>query len=225
MPEDIRNLFAEIRETQEGFKSDCPSCGRKDKFWFNEEKRVGCCFEAGCKFHYSNGGCTEYRLRAYLRKEGIRYVTPVVVKQSFQDNALPEEFRILDELEEPVRNTIYAYLNSRGLHSKTLQRQKVGYCETGKYWGYIIFPVFSAEGKVIYWQGRRFKDRKQKFFNPPCSNKKEIFYQLGGSQMTKRIIVVESVINALTLDAGKTLSRTAIMARSPLPLSVSRFGD
>jgi hypothetical protein len=79
-------------------------------------------------------------------------------------------------------------------------------------WGYIIFPVLDPEGELVYWQGRRFKDRKSKFFNPVSSNKSEIIYQIRNESKPKYIIVVESIINALTLESGWETDDVVIMA-------------
>ena len=212
--ENIENYFPETFPTNEGWKADCPYCGKTKRLYWNVEKNIGCCMTADCAWHYSRGGVTAYRLRALVKKEGIRYTQPtrIIERPKDLESKLPEEFKLLDELDASLRDSLYAYLNSRGILTKTLKRQQVGYCEQGSLWGYIIFPVFDSEGKVIYWQGRRFKDRKQKFFNPPASNKKEIFYQLGGSIQTKHLIVVESIFNALTLDTGRPFRRTAVIA-------------
>ncbi len=214
MREELANLFDRVLETAEGFRANCPRCGDdKLKLYVNVEKRVGACFHQDCSWHPSKGGVTEFRLRAWMRKEGIHYTTTQVTERPKDaDLALPPEYKLLDELEDSIKEAVYAYLMSRGLKRRTLQKMKVGYCPDGKFYGYIIFPVMDAEGKVIYWQARAFKTRKAKFYNPKASNKKEILYQIGGTKLTRSIVIVESIINALTLDNGVEQTAWAIIA-------------
>jgi len=213
---DVRDYFEQTWDTGEGFRAMCPRCGDdKGKFYFNEEKGVGCCFHAGCPWNANQGGVGLFRLRAYMRREGIKFTRPSIHIERPKDDAvvLPEGYQLLDEIPNPLRQTLYAYLQSeRGLMRQTIQMMKVGYCTTGKFWGYFIFPVFDLEGNVIYWQGRRFKNRALKFWNPAASNKKEICYQIGGTVLTRRIIIVESIMNALTLVGSGIPSRWAVIA-------------
>lgn len=214
--ETVEHLFGESFPTNEGFRANCPNCGDSEKkFYYNTEKNVGCCFHSNCSWNKEQGGATEYRIRAYLRREGIQYRTShhhKITEEPPKDDAniLPEGYQLLADCDSG--EMVQAYLETRGLRSKTLRRMKVGYCESGRFKGYIIFPVLNAEEEVIYWQGRQFKERKSKFYNPKASNKKEIFYQIGGNYRSKKIILVESIINALTLDTGAPPSKYAIIA-------------
>lgn len=216
--EDVRGLFEKTLDTQEGFRADCPRCQRDGKFrlYWNDTKNLGCCFTAGCMWEGSRGGVSLYRLKAWVRKEGIQYFSHsrvVEVEKPKDDKILlPKEYKLLDELEQEDRDGVYAYLLGRGIMRRTLRDMKVGYCSTGKFWGYIIFPVLDADGNVIYWQGRRYKQRTPKFYNPKASNKKDIFYQIGGNSGTRKLIIVESIMNALTLAGAETPTRWAVIA-------------
>jgi Toprim domain-containing protein len=216
MQNDIRDYFEQTWDTGEGFRALCPRCDDTvGKFYFNIDKAVGCCFHADCLWSSTRGGVGLFRLRAFMRREGVRFAKPSIQIERPKDNAivLPKEYKLLDELEAPLRKSIYAYLKEdRGLMRQTLQLMKVGYCEKGKFWGYIIFPVFDLEGTVVYWQGRRFKSRTPKFWNPASSSKKEICYQIGGTRETHKIVIVESIINALTLVGADIPTRWAVIA-------------
>lgn len=213
---DLRSLFDKVIDTSEGFRTCCPRCGdEKFKLYWNEEKELGCCFHVGCQWLFSKGGITKHRLLAFMKQEGISYSYTrlhKVERPKEADIKLPEEFKLLDELEEGERQMVCSYLTSRGLRLRTLRRMKVGYCSTGKFWGYIIFPVMNSEGEVVYWQGRQYKQRKAKFYNPKASNKKEVFYQIGGGPRTRRVIIVESIINALTLVRSDEMGKDAVIA-------------
>jgi hypothetical protein len=126
------------------------------------------------------------------------YVTTVIESEETEVK-LPEEFELLKDLENPIRESVCSYLASRGLNKKLLDMMQVGYCRSGRSWGYIIFPVFNAEGEVVWWQGRRYKKREPKFYNPKASYKSELVYCVGVARRPKKIILVESIINALTI--------------------------
>jgi len=214
MPRDVREFFPLVKETSEGWKTNCPRCGdREEKLYWNTEKRVGCCFHSECPWFKDRGGVTEYRLRAYLSDQGAEVFIPEVVKAAPEaDLKLPEGFRTLADMRRRDSEPIYDYLDSRGLRKKILDRARVGYVREGKMWGYIIFPVFNPDGEVIYWQGRRFKKRKPKFYNPKSSIKGELVYQIRSERKPEYVVVVESIINALTLESGWEGSDVVIMA-------------
>lgn len=214
MPHDIQDYFQVIKETSEGWRTNCPRCQDTEmKLYWNTEKRVGCCFHNTCPWFKDSGGVTEFRLRAFLGKEGVEIVIPEVVKAAPEAAIeLPEGFETLREMSKYHSGPIYDYLESRGLRRKIVDRAKVGYVRKGKMWGYIIFPVLNLDGELIYWQGRRFKDRKPKFFNPPSSLRSEITYQIRSSRKPETVILVESIINALTLESAWEGNDVVILA-------------
>lgn len=201
---DITGYFGEIRETSEGFNANCPRCGDDSrKFYYNIEKGVGCCFHSECPWFKEAGGVTEKRLQYFFLKRGVEFATPEIIKTSEEaDVELPEEFKLVGDLPRETRADIYAYLGSRGLNRKLVEVARIGYCESGRWWGYMIFPVFDDEGEVAYWQARRYKNRKPKFYNPESSKKTELIYRVSTSRKPHKIVLVESIINTLTLESG-----------------------
>jgi DNA primase len=201
---DVTTYFPQIRETAEGFSANCPRCEDKErKFYYNTEKGVGCCFHAECPWFKDRGGVTERRLVSYFSGQGVVTTTPEVIRSSKEaDVKLPKEFALIADLDYEMKDTLYSYLGSRGIPKKVVQAARVGYCETGRFWGYMIFPVFDDEGEVAYWQGRRFKNRTPKFYNPKSTRKSELVYRINNARRPKTIILVESIINALTLESG-----------------------
>jgi len=214
----IEDFFDAVKPTGEGWKANCPKCDDRDmKFSWNTEKGVGCCHHSGCSWYEHAGGVTEYRLRAFFGDQPVLRSYPAKVIQSEEaDVNLPEGFEILEE-----DHIVTAYLRSRGLMWKSIKQAKVGYCEKGKMWGYIIFPVFD-NGEVVYWQGRRFKDRDRKFWNPESSRKSELIYDVPSESRPKSIVLVESVINALTLTNGH-LTNTKVIATLGKKLSQTQI--
>lgn len=203
--QDLRGYFRVIKETSEGWKACCPRCDDKEwKFYWNVEKRVGCCMHSSCLWFTQRGGATERRVRAFFQNSDVQFEIPEVVASSEEaDVKLPKEFRTLDRLPHDLRGELIMYLDeARGLSRRVVEKAKVGYCERGKFWGYIIFPVFNDDGEVIWWQGRRYKNRDPKFWNPKSSMKTEILYGISSPRQPKRLVLVESIINCLTLETG-----------------------
>jgi len=198
-----RGYFEQIWETGEGFRARCPKCGEEaGKFYWNEEKQVGCCHHLDCDWHTSRGGVTLRELRRFLGHQ--TKFEPQVISYSVEEGVvkLPKEFkRLSDRKLGSIRYDIYDYLESRGLEKKLLDKMQVGYCASGCHWGYIVFPVFGSDGEIVYWQGRRYKDREPKFYNPQSSSKKKLLYWIGAGQKPRRVVLVESIINALTLES------------------------
>jgi hypothetical protein len=213
--DELRGYFTGVRETAEGFAANCPACddtGRR--FSFNEEKRVGCCHHAHCIWYSGQGGVTENRLAAFFSKKGIEYSVPETVKPAIvKDVRLPDEYKPIADIPKPLRTDLFMYLSQRGLPKPIVKAAHVGYCTEGKFWGYLIFPVLDDEGHVQYWQARRYKQREPKFRNPTYSKKTELVYRLNPLAIRpKRIIIIESIINNLTL--------SSLSNRKDLPIAV-----
>lgn len=198
---DVTQYFPKVRTISEGFKAPCPKCLHKgETFSWNTSKGVGCCFNAACDFYYKRGGVRINRLLAFFNVSGVKIYVPEVIEASKEaDLELPEGFKPIRDLPGRSKYQLIDYFESRGISKELVYRARVGYCNSGKMWGYIIFPVFD-NGEVYWWQGRRFKDRTPKFYNPKSSHKSELVYRLdGAARKPKRIILVESIFNALTL--------------------------
>jgi len=217
MARDVKEFFPQVQETAEGWRANCPRCGDQGKrFYWNTQKRVGCCFHADCYWAAERHGVTERRLLAFFSREGVEYATPEVLERADEaDIGLPEEFKLLADLPRSLSEDLYSYLQHRGLVKKILNLAQVGYCSTGKFWGYIIFPVFNQDGKLVYWQGRRYKAREKKFLNPDSSHKSELLYRISAVAKPRLIVLVESILNALTLEninCGKHRTGNLILA-------------
>lgn len=215
MSEDkLRGHFRNVKETSEGFKADCPACDDDGgRFAFNETKRVGCCFHASCIWFYGKGGVSERRLQGFFSKHGIAYKIPDTINLAVKgDAALPAEYEPLDELPSYISDDLYLYLGNRGIPKKIVEAAQIGYCQSGKLWGYLIFPVVDEERVVQYWQARRYKKREPKFRNPTGVDKSNLVYQIGTAMKPRRIILVESIINNLTI--------VSLTTRKDLPLSI-----
>lgn len=227
---DLKSYFSRTWQTNEGWRADCPRCDdRQHRFYWNEEKQVGCCFHASCAWFYQRGGATLKRVSAYFSTDGL--VVPdrheIIPSPENAEIKLPKEFKRIRDCGRELKNTLYAYMQSRGISRRVTDAAQVGYCDSGKWWGYLIFPVLNDESEVIYWQARRFKNREPKFYNPAASYKSELVYRLSGVR-PKKIVIVESIFNALTLE-NASIGGIMVMALlgktiSPIQIqSVLRF--
>jgi len=210
---DISQYFARVWQTREGWHANCPRCADGErKFYWNVDKEVGCCFHHDCQWYYSKGGVTIARASAFFSSAGLALQIPDVVESEGEAEVqLPEEFKVVGSLEPELKETLYAYLESRDLGKKIVKAARVGYCKSGRWWGYLVFPVFNDEGKVVYWQGRRFKEREPKFYNPKSSQKSELVYRINPNVRPRKIVLVESIINTLTIDSVQS-DPTVVMA-------------
>jgi hypothetical protein len=97
--------------------------------------------------------------------------------------ALPNEFHPLFKIQNSIeyKNAI-SYLRNRGILKEDVFRYNIGYCETGEYAGYIIFPSYNAKGNLNFFIGR-------KYYNV----KREISYKK--PQVSMNMIGFESFIN------------------------------
>jgi hypothetical protein len=119
---------------------------------------------------------------------------------------LPEEFHSIltgnNQLAKSARN----YLEKRGFDIEYLGLRGVGYCDDGPYLGYIIFP-FYKRSELVFFQGRYYIPLGPKMRNPPEEEfgigKTQVMYNEDALMMYKKIRIVESITNALTLgDTG-----------------------
>jgi len=82
--------------------------------------------------------------------------------------SLPREFR---KLSRPSRSPEYKnalyYVKSRGLTEYDILKYNIGYCEEGRYNGYIIIPSYDERGVLNYFVTRTYYDSDYKHKNPP----------------------------------------------------------
>lgn len=129
--------------------------------------------------------------------------------------ALPDSFRLIGLGKTFLAKTARGYCKKRGFNIDYLTSRGVGYCEEGRYEGSLIFP-FYYNGKLVYYSNRRFIMTGRKFDNPSEEEfgigKSKLIYNRDALYLYKKIYLVESVTNALTLKdraislGGKTIS-------------------
>ena len=85
--------------------------------------------------------------------------------------SLPKEFFPLSEKRNnPHYKNAYRYVTKeRGLTREDIFKYNIGYCEEGKYSGYIIIPSYDEEMNVNYFVARSYYNSPMKHKMPPFS--------------------------------------------------------
>jgi len=190
-------------------KSDCPYCG-DHKFGVNLSQGRTNCFKCGnhptlieliMDLEYLS---TVPEVTAYLNTfEGVAYYEELVEAHDLKENVtLPEGYHNIKRGENKLARAARKYLKGRGFDVEYLSTKGWGYCDTGKYFGYIIMP-FYIKGKVSYFNARLFLGDGPKFNNPLVEDfglgKNMLIYNVDALYMYKTIYAVESVTNSTTI--------------------------
>jgi len=176
------------------YQFPCPACidrtgseSNKRKFSINLDRRKGQCFRCEFRFgdiaylfRYLNNGRLTVEERILLRED------PPILVGSVEDTVrsilnraeggtgklkpepLPREYVALDETtrKRPALRRAHLYLERR-VPLETAKAFRVGFCPSGEYAGYLIFPVVQG-GRVVYWTNRfAGKQARIKTKNPP----------------------------------------------------------
>jgi hypothetical protein len=152
----------------------------------------------------------------------LRNNSEVFVKPLKDRIELPESFcPIWDRDGSLIQKAAERYITKkRKLDIKRAMYAGVGYCSSGPYGGYIIFPIYLG-GELVFYQGRLFMGNGPKMNNPKFEEfgvgKTEILYNQDALYIYDKVYIVESIINALTI--GDTAVATLGKSYSPYQLT------
>jgi hypothetical protein len=87
------------------------------------------------------------------------------------DISLPKETKYFENLSlfDIEGKHALSYVLSRGLSYKEIIKYKIGYCESGKYSGYLIIPIYDNTGDLIFFSARSFQGHPNGYKNPKVS--------------------------------------------------------
>lgn len=223
-------------------KADCPFCG-KHKFGINISKSKANCFSCGDhKSPLRVIGILEEletlpKIFNFLRAfEGTDFLEPKVELREWKKVELPESFKLLSLGKSILSESARNYMVGRGFNIRSLTMKGIGYCTGGKYAGYIIFP-FYQNGKLIYFMSRQYLQLWVKFKNPAVEDfgigKSMLTYNVDALLIYKKIYLVESVTNALTMGdnavatLGKKISgyQLSMIIKSPVEEVIIGYDD
>lgn len=214
-------------------KGDCPSCG-DHKFGVNIGFNRTNCFK--CGYHPTIISLVmelEYlstlpEVFNYLKTfEGIEFYEEVAEAHQLKENVvLPEGFHNIKRGDNTLARGARKYLKKRGFDIDELSQKGWGYCDKGKYFGYIIMP-FYIKGRISYFNARLYIGDGPKFNNPLVEDfglgKNMLIYNIDALGIYNTIYAVESVTNATTIGdnaiglGGKKISQYQrdIILKSP----------
>lgn len=205
-------LVLRMRDYRRGWmKGDCPYCGKHDKFGVN-------LYQDRCNCFYCGPKPKPFYMVMELEKTDKRGIFKILDSQeelnyferSFQEIEsvneinleLPEGFKLLSLGDSQLAKSARAYVRSRGFNPNEMALKGWGYGTHGKYWGYLIMPIY-YQGKLVYYTSRRFLGNGPKFMNLEQEEggvgKSMIIYNHEALFIYDRIRIVESIMNAETL--------------------------
>ena len=192
-------------------KGNCPYCGKRDKFGVNLTLNRSNCFVCGGKvspFYLVKdleGLETKREVLQFLNSfDQLEYF-----ERSFEstldiniDIKLPEGFRLLNLGDDQLAKSVRSYVKKRGFDVEELSLKGWGYTSKGKYFGYLIIPIYHND-KLVYFTGRRVLGSGPKFINLSTDEsplgKNFFIYNYEAIFIYDRIRIVESIMNAETL--------------------------
>lgn len=206
----------------------CPFCSAEEKLGISVQDNRVHCFRCGAHGspinvimdweNLSFRETLEY-LKGYV---GTEYVEPKVELIKERQVILPLGYMNIRRGDHWIGEMARKYwVNIRKLSLEYAGRTGIGYVQRKEedLFGYLIFPYY-ANGKVIYYQTRRYFGNGPKFNNPKYEDfgigKNQILYNEDALKIQKELNLVESVINAQTMGkasvalSGKTASPTQL---------------
>lgn len=112
--------------------------------------------------------------------------------------SLPEEFKsLLNESNNPHYKNAKRYILNRGITEEDIIKYNIGYCDEGKYAGYIIIPSYDSEMNINYFVSRSYYKSDMKYKNPPF--KKDTVFNELYINWKERITLVEGVFDAIAI--------------------------
>lgn len=214
-------------------KGDCPYC-QEHKFGVNLSSNRTNCFKCGANprpiqvIMDVEGFLNVNEALIYLRIfEGVDFYEEAAEPFDLRDEVfLPEGFKNILRGESTIARRTRQTLAKRGFNVQDLAMKGWGYCDTGKYFGYLIMPYYIA-GKLVYFNARKIIGDGPKFNNPLVEDfglgKNMLIYNLDALGLYRTNYIFESVMNAETLGdnaiatGGKNISnyQVNVFIKSP----------
>jgi hypothetical protein len=192
-------------------KGNCPSCGKLSKYGINIGKARTNCFVCGYNPSPIQLVLDIERVDTFNEAweilnsygDGLTYEPyEETLERDFIIPELPEGYTNIALGDNSLGCKARYYMSNRGFDIGYLSSKGYGYCNKGKYLGYIIIPCFS-NGRLIYFYARRFMGGGPRYNNPTTEDfgigKAKIIYNIDALRIYKRVFLVEGAINADTI--------------------------
>lgn len=133
--------------------------------------------------------------------------------------SLPESFKPLyPKTTDKMGGIVRRYLRGRGLTTVMMKNMGIGYCTSGKFTGYAIFPVF-MDGELVTYTSRRVVGLGAKVEHASGEKSRKAVFNYNNCHGCKRLFICEGPFDALAMhgrlrpsDAGTCLLGTVIHA-------------
>lgn len=206
-------------------KSDCPYCGGEKKFGINLSNNRCNCFKCGehpspiSLVMYLENTDSFHEVLSILESgdySGYVFKEEKVELKGKKEFFLPDGFKNISMGTSLLARSARNYLKKRGFNIEELARKGWGYCNTGKYLGYIIIP-FTEHGQLTYFNARLYMGAGPRYNNPEVDitglGKSFIIYNADALEIYRTVFICEGAINAETLGengiatGGKAIAR------------------
>ena len=214
----LDDILGERQKSNEGKQQvsyDCPVCSYDIKGLENGDGKGN--FEVNYRLGvYKCWACSEtHGTHGSLRKL-INIYAPKKIKERYfslidgsnfeyveantitEKLGLPKEYISLKNPNKEDIETIKAlrYLKNRAIKEEIIEKNKIGFCKTGKYSGRIIIPSYDKYGELNYFISRTYVNHKMKYLNP-ITSKESIIFNEDKINWNKNIFLVEGVFDSL----------------------------
>jgi hypothetical protein len=205
----IHKLEVKPHKTGWLIRGTCPDCGARKKFGVNVYTNWAHCFK--CEFKkqplrllmqleslttYSS----TFKFLETFHEADLNQKTPELLET--KKSNLPESYKLISIGTSQVAKLAQSYMRKRGYNLMYLTMKGVGYCTKGKYANRIIIPYYK-NGEVAYFNAREFINTGFRHLNPDVdqfgTGKSMLIYNVDCLKIYKRVYLVESATNALTL--------------------------
>ena len=199
-----------VREYRKGWlKGNCPSCGKTDKYGINLAKDRTNCFSCGYNpsplhlvMELEDVSTKKEALSIVGDYREMEYTAPVMEALQEANLNLPEGYNNISMGTSTISKLARKYIKGRGFDIDEVSLKGWGYCNRGEFMGYIIMPFF-IEGKLAYFNARRFLGGGVKYKNPSIEEtgigKSLVIYNIEALYVYKEVYMTEGLINAETI--------------------------
>ena len=214
----LDEILGERQKSNEGKQQvsyDCPVCsydikGLQDgdgKGNFEVNYRLGVYKCWACSETHGTHGSLRKLINVYAPKKIKERYFSLVDGSNFEyseANIVTEKIGLPKEYIPLINNTkedyhtirVMRYLKSRAITKDIINKNKIGFCKSGKYSGRVIIPSYDKYGELNYFISRSYVNHKMKYLNP-LTSKEDIIFNEDKIEWDKNLFLVEGVFDSL----------------------------
>ena len=214
----LDEILGDRQKSNEGKQQvsyDCPVCSEdikglnigdgKGNFEVNYRLGVYKCW--ACSETHGTHGSLRKLINIYAPKKVKERYFSLVDGSDFEyseANIVTEKIELPKEYTSLTNNTnedyqtikVIKYLKSRAITKDIINKNKIGFCQSGKYSGRVIIPSYDKYGELNYFISRSYVNHRMKYLNPVTS-KEDIIFNEDKIDWNKNLFLVEGVFDSL----------------------------